>query len=268
MMASKHICNENRTHDVSAICLFKNKKYFQMKRSFTFSLIITTLVLFSCSSSKNIADNQLSKKEKNNGYTLLFDGATTNGWRGYQNKPITSWSIENGTLHCIGTAANYGAMATDLVTEKQYENFELTLDWKISPKGNSGILYMVTETEPHSSSSGPEYQIIDDVNFPQKLEDWQHTAANYAMNTAPTANPNPAGEWNHARIIVNGNHVEHWLNGKKVVEYELYSPDWQKRKMAGKWKDAPNYAKSKRGHIAFQNHGSEAWFKNIKIKEL
>ena len=239
-----------------------------MKKNFLFSLIITTLVLFSCSSSKNIADNQLSKKEKNNGYTLLFDGSTTNGWRGYQNKPITSWSIDNGTLHCIGTAANYGAMATDLVTEKEYENFELTLDWKISPKGNSGILYMVTETEPHSSSSGPEYQIIDDVNFPQKLEDWQHTAANYAMNTAPTADPHPAGEWNHAKIIVNGNHVEHWLNGKKVVEYELYSPDWQKRKMAGKWKDAPNYAKSKRGHIAFQNHGSEAWFKNIKIKEL
>jgi hypothetical protein len=127
---------------------------------------------------------------------------------------------------------------------------------------------MVAETEHYSSSTGPEYQIIDDINFPQKLEDWQHTAANYAMNPAPEADPNPAGEWNHARILVNGNHVEHWLNGKKVVEYELYSADWEKRKMSGKWKDAPNYAKSKLGYIAFQNHGSEAWFKNIKIKEL
>ena len=129
-------------------------------------------------------------------------------------------------------------------------------------------MYMVTEADQHASSSGPEYQIIDDVKFPQKLEDWQHTAANYAMDAAPTARPNPVGEWNHTRIIVNGNHVEHWLNGKKVVEYELYSPEWQKKKMESKWKDAPNYAKSKKGHIAFQNHGSEAWFKNIKIKEL
>lgn len=239
-----------------------------MKRRLIFYLTITSVILVSCSGSKNIANNQLSTKEKNQGYTLLFDGKTMDGWRGYQNKPITSWSIEDGSLHCKGTAANYGAMSNDLVTDRQYENFDLSLDWKISPKGNSGILYMVSEAEPNASTTGPEYQIIDDINFPQKLEDWQHTAADYAMYPAPTAKPNAAGEWNHARIIVNGNHVEHWLNGKKVVEYELYSPDWEKRKMAGKWKNAPNYAKSKSGHIAFQNHGSEAWFKNIKIKEL
>lgn len=229
---------------------------------------MTAVILVSCSGSKNIANNQLSKNEKKQDYTLLFDGKTMDGWRGYQNKPIASWSIEDGSLHCKGTAANYGAMSNDLITDRQYENFDLSLDWKISPKGNSGILYMVSEAEPNASTTGPEYQIIDDVNFPQKLEDWQHTAADYAMYTAPTAKPNAAGEWNHARIIVNGNHVEHWLNGKKVVEYELYSPDWEKRKMEGKWKNAPNYAKSKLGHIAFQNHGSEAWFKNIKLKEL
>ena len=239
-----------------------------MKTNLIFSLTIITVVLFSCSSSKNIADNQLSKKEKSNDYTLLFNGKTMDGWRGYQNKSTKSWSVDNGTLHCEGVKGNYGAMSADLVTDKQYENFDLSLDWKISPQGNSGILYMVSETEPNASTTGPEYQIIDDKNFPQKLEEWQHTAADYAMYTAPTATPNDAGEWNHARIIVNGNHVEHWLNGKKVVEYELYSPDWEKRKMAGKWKNAPNYAKSKKGHIAFQNHGSEAWFKNIKIKEL
>ena len=106
-------------------------------------------------------------------------------------------------LHCKGSTANYGAISADLMTKDQYENFDLSVDWKISPKGNSGILYMVTEDNPYSHLSGPEYQIIDDKNFPEKLEDWQHTAANYAMDPAPTAVPNPAGEWNHARIIVN-----------------------------------------------------------------
>ena len=227
-------------------------------------VLIIAVVFFSCSSSKNISDNSLSKQEKKAGYVLLFDGTTANGWHAYQNKSMDSWDIESGTLHCKGASP----APADLVTNEKYENFDLSLDYKISPKGNSGILYMVTEANAHSSESGPEYQIIDDINFPQKLEDWQRTAANYAMNPAPAAHPNPAGEWNHARIVVNGNHVEHWLNGEKVVEYELLSDDWKQRKNAGKWKDVPSYAKSKSGFIAFQNHGDEVWFKNIKIKEL
>lgn len=230
--------------------------------------LLTVGLLISCSTSKNVADNQLSKSQISHGYTLLFDGKTMNGWRTYQSKSAESWSVDNGTLHCQGSAANYGAITADLMTDKQFENFDFLVDWKISPKGNSGILYLVTEDNPYSFLSGPEYQIIDDKNFPGKLEDWQHTAANYAMNPAPTANPNDAGEWNHTRIVKNGNHVEHWLNGKKVVEYDLYSPDWEKRKAEGKWKDDANYARSAKGHITFQNHGSEAWFKNIKIREL
>ena len=238
-----------------------------MKLRFAFLFTIISVILFSCSDSAT-PDNTLSQKEKDDGYVLLFDGKTMNGWRGFRNQSIGSWSVDSGTLHCKGSAANYGDITTDLSTNDQYENFDLSLDWKISPKGNSGILYMVTEDSPYSYQSGPEYQIIDDINFPEKLEDWQHTAANYAMNPAPDAKPNPAGEWNHTRIVVNGNHVEHWLNGAKVVEYELYSPDWNKRKEEGKWKDYPIYGKSKTGYITFQNHGSEAWFKNIMIKKL
>jgi hypothetical protein len=221
-------------------------------------------VFLSCSSAKNISDNSLSKQQKEEGYDLLFDGRTMEGWHAYQNKSMDSWEIESGALHCKGSTP----APADLVTNKKYENFDLSLDYKISPKGNSGILYMVTEDNPSSSVSGPEYQIIDDVNFPQKLEDWQRTAANYAMNPAPAAHPNGAGQWNHARIVVNGNHVEHWLNGEKVVEYELGSDDWKLRKNAGKWIDVSTYAKSKSGSIAFQNHGDEVWFKNVKIKEL
>ncbi|MEP6927951.1 MAG: DUF1080 domain-containing protein [Ginsengibacter sp.] len=239
-----------------------------MKKNKILFILITSAIIISCSASKNVGDNKLSKQEKNEGYTLLFDGKTINGWRTYQNKKNDSWAVDNGALHCKGSTANYGSISADLMTTKQYENFDLSVDYKISLKGNSGILYMVTEEYPSSHLSGPEYQIIDDKNFPEKLEDWQHTAANYAMDPAPAAAPNPAGEWNNARIVVNKGHVEHWLNGKKVVEYELYSDDWKKKKLAGKWKDAPGYGMSKKGYITFQDHGSESWFKNIKIKEL
>jgi hypothetical protein len=155
-----------------------------------------------------------------------------------------------------------------MITNDQFENFDLSIDWKISPKGNSGIMYMVTEEYPTAYLSGPEYQVIDDDNFPEKLEDWQKTGANYAMDPAPTAEPNPVGQWNHTRILVNKGHVEHWLNGKKVVDYDLWTDEWKNKKMNGKWKDAAGYGLSKKGHIALQDHGSEAWFKNIKIKEL
>jgi hypothetical protein len=239
-----------------------------MKKKLMLFLLITPAIIISRSYSQNAVDNTLSKEQKGQGHKLLFDGKTMNGWRTYRNKSAESWSVDGGTLHCKGSSANYGAITADLVTKDQYENFDLTVDWKISPKGNSGILYMVTEDSAYSYLSGPEYQIIDDKNFPAKLEDWQLTAANYAMDPAPTAVPSPVGEWNHTRIIVNNGHVEHWLNGKKVVEYELNSDDWKKKKMAGKWKDVSSYGQSKKGHISFQNHGSEAWFKNIKIKEL
>jgi len=239
-----------------------------MTQNFVLYILVASALVISCAASKNAADNTLSEAEKKDGYTSLFDGKTMNGWRTYQNKRNDSWSVDDGSLHCKGSAQNYGAISADLVTTGQYENFDLSVDWKLSPKGNSGILYRVKEDSNASYLSGPEYQLIDDKNFGEPLEDWQKTGADYAMYAAPTAVPNPVGEWNHTRIVVNKNHVEHWLNGKKVVEYELYSDDWQKRKMAGKWKDAPGYGLAKKGHITFQDHGSEAWFKNIRIKEL
>ncbi len=213
-------------------------------------------------------DNTLTRVERSGEYHLLFDGTTTKGWRTYQNKPSESWRAVDGTLYCKGDTTNKSDRRADLITESQFENFDLTIDWKISPQGNSGIIYLVTEDYPAAYLSGPEYQIIDDKNFPQKLENWQMTGANYAMDPALSANPNPVGEWNTTRIVKNNNHVEHWLNGQRIVEYELGSNEWKKKKGEGKWKDAAGYGLSKKGHIALQDHGSEAWFKNIKIKEL
>jgi len=213
-------------------------------------------------------DNTLTDDEKGDGLVLLFDGKSTDGWRAYQNKPSESWLVADGMLHCLGDSTNKTDRRADLVTTAQFENFDFSIDWKIAPQGNSGILYLVTEDYPAAYESGPEYQLIDDVGFPQPLEDWQKTAANYAMNPAPTARPNPAGTWNTTRIVKMNNNIEHWLNGEKVVEYELGNNEWKTKKGQGKWKDTPGYGLAKKGHIALQDHGSGAWFKNIKLSEL
>jgi hypothetical protein len=231
-------------------------------------LPLAAVLLNACSGTKAVTDNNLAKQEEQQGYHLLFNGRNMDGWHTYQNKPADSWSVKDGSLYCKGSSTDKSDRRADLITIDQFENFDLSVDWKISPQGNSGIMYMVTEDYPTAYLSGPEYQIIDDKNFPEHLEDWQKTAANYAMNTAPTARPNPVGQWNHTRIVVNNGHVEHWLNGSKVVDYQLWTDEWKQHKETGKWKDAPGYGASKKGHIALQDHGSEAWFKNIKIRAL
>ncbi len=204
---------------------------------------------------------------QNNKWTNLFDGKTLAGWRTYQNKPADSWQTNDGVLSNKGNK-DPNTKHADLITEKQYENFELSIEWKIAPQANSGILYMVTEEFPSSYHSGPEYQLIDDKGYPGKLETWQITGANYAMDAPMLDATKPAGEWNLTVIIVNKGHVEHWLNGKKVVAYDLWTDAWKQHKETGKWKDVKGYGLSKKGHIALQDHGGEAWFKNIKIREL
>src|SRR5690606_34531448 len=140
----------------------------------------------------------------------------------------------------------------DIVTDKQYENFELQWEWKVDSGSNSGVMYHVIEDKKYSGpyETGPEYQIIDDVNFPGKLEDWQQAGADYAMHVAdPAKELKPVGSWNTSRIIYNKGHVEHWLNGKKIVDFEAYTEDWNKKKTTGKWKSYPDYATAKKGFI-------------------
>ena len=248
-----------------------------MKKNLSFPLICLFLVmLFSCSE-KPPAHNTLTKAEIEEGWELLFDGETLDGWRSFQEEGVTGWVVEDGTLKALGN----GTESTgDIITADQYENFELKLDWKIAPEGNSGILYMVLEdTFKRIFETGPEYQLLDDVGFPPyyideksgdtiPIQDVQRTAANYDMHVAENKELKPVGEWNTAKILIDNGHVEHWLNGKKVVEYELWSEDWKERLNASKWKDFPAYASASKGHISFQDHGSMVWFRNIKIREI
>jgi len=215
-------------------------------------------------------NNELSKDEVRDGWSLLFDGRTLDGWRGFKMDGIPAdWSVNDG---CIVVSASGGDETnSDLISSDQFEDFDLYLEWAISPGGNSGVFFHVLEGNyPSTYSSGPEYQLIDDVGFPSELEDWQQAGANYAMHPADPLKKVllPVGEFNSSRIRVDNGHVTHWLNGEIIVEYELWTEEWHKLKMEGKWKGFPMYGNARKGFIGLQHHGSTVWFRNIKIKDL
>ena len=209
--------------------------------------------------------------EKNKGkWISLFDGKTLKGWHGFNKTgTIANWAIEDGAMVCLGAAAD--AHGGDIVTDNAYENFELKWEWKISKAGNSGVMYHVVEGAKYVApyQTGPEYQLIDDINFPEKLEEWQKTGADYAMNLPNEKKKlNSVGQWNTSKIIFNKGHVEHWLNGRKIVEFQAWDAAWTKKKTEGKWKEYPDYGSAKKGLIALQDHGQKAYFKNIMIRVL
>jgi hypothetical protein len=219
-----------------------------------------------------ILGTQSFAQAKKSAWVSLFNGENLKGWHGYNKKgQVKNWEIENGALVCLGAVKGTDT-GGDIVTDKQYSDFELAWEWKIDNGSNSGVLYHVVEEPKYESTylTGPEYQIIDDIGWvPDKLEEWQKTGADYAMHIA-NANKKvkPVGQWNTSRIVFNKGHVEHWLNGKKIVEFTAWDADWQKKKEEGKWKDHPEYGMAKIGHIALQDHGHKAYFKNIRIKQL
>ena len=210
-------------------------------------------------------DNMLTDAEKKAGWKLLFDGKTTNGWRMYRNVEADGWEIANGELISKKDGVKKRA---DIITVDQYDNFELVFDWKIDKGANGGVIYRALENDRPSYESGPEYQLIDDNGYPDKLEDWQKSGADYAMHAPSKLVAKPVGEYNRTRIVAKDSHIEHWLNGVKVVDFELWTPEWQQLKEKGKWKDAKDYGMVKKGYIAFQDHGGGVRFKNIKLKQL
>jgi len=206
--------------------------------------------------------NSLTDAERKDGWKLLFDGESTKGWRGFQKKSVPAgWVVEDGTL-------TRASAAGDIITERQYRDFELTLDWKIAEGGNSGVMYRVTEGGGATYETGPEMQVLDDARHSDGRSRLTAAGSDFGLYPAAAGIVKPAGEWNSIRIVVKGHHVEHWMNGVKVVEYELESPDWEARVAGSKFKQWPGYGRAPKGHIALQDHGDRVWYRNIKIREL
>ena len=207
--------------------------------------------------------NTLSAQEQEAGWKLLFDGKSTAGWRNYKKETAgPGWTVVDGIL------TRSGDNAGDIVTTDKYRNFELALDWRVGEGGNSGILYRATEDNEYIWQSAPEMQILDDARHSDGKSPLTSAGSNFALYEAPRGVVHPAGEWNSARILVNGNHVEHWLNGKKLLEYELGSSEWKDRVAKSKFNTMPNYGKASEGYIGLQDHGDKVEFRNIRIRVL
>jgi hypothetical protein len=197
------------------------------------------------------------------GWRALFDGTSLDAWRGYKSDKVPpGWRIVDRTLA-------KDAPVADIVSKDEFGDFELELEWKMSEGGNSGILYRGTEEYDHVYWSAPEYQLLDDAKAPDGTSRLTSAGAAYAIYPSPPGHLKPVSEWNSTRIVAKGPHVEHWLNGFKLLEYELWSPDWESKVKASKFKDYPNYGRAKKGHLALQgDHTGALAFRNIRVKEL
>lgn len=250
-----------------------------MKRILYFLAISVALVSCKNNDQKEASEdvtvkNVQEETQDDSEWTSLFNGENAEGWRGYNEEEGSGlpegWVVENGTLKSLGKGGDIGG---DIIYSKEkYGNFELSLEWKLSPQGNSGIFYHVIEDDKYEAPyfTGPEYQIIDSENFPEKLETWQKIGADYGMYVPDYENLDlpDVTQWNTSKIRVTDDKVTYWLNGQKTVEFDPRSEEWKKRKEEGKWKDYPDYGKANTGYIGLQDHGSEIWFRNIKIKKL
>jgi hypothetical protein len=210
--------------------------------------------------------NKLTAREAKAGWKLLFDGKSTKGWRGYQQKEApAAWTVKGGVL---GFERKEGVKGGDLITREQFDNFELSLEWRISEGGNSGIMYHVQESEDQPWKTGPEVQVLDNGKHRDGKNLLTSAGSCYALYAATKDVSKPVGEWNQARLVVNGPSIEHWLNGEKIVSYEKGSDDWNAKVAASKFKAFPNFGKATKGHIDLQDHGDKVDYRNIKLRPL
>jgi hypothetical protein len=238
-----------------------------MRASLRLSMLCAGVLLaFALAARADDTLNTLTEQEKSAGWKLLFDGKTTEGWRAYKGKSMPDkWHIEDGALVFKPNAGKRGG---DIVTSDEYDNFELTFEWKISPGGNSGVMYRVMETESSPYMTGVEYQILDNAKHADGRNPKTSAASAYALYAPSKDMTMPVGEWNKSKIVADANHVEHWLNGEKVVEFDFGSDDWNSRLKDSKFKDMKRFGKETKGHIDLQDHGNEVAYRNIKIRPI
>ncbi len=205
----------------------------------------------------------LTAEQRAAGWRSLFDGTSTAAWRGFRQQAVPAgWQIVDGVLTKTGVVG-------DIITRDQFGDFELALDWKLSPGGNAGLFYRGTEDYDHIYWSAPEYQLLDDAGHPDGQSRLTSAGADYALYPSPAGVVKPADQWNSTLIVVKGNTVQHWMNGQKLLEYELGSPDWLAKVKASKFAEYPKYGTAARGYIGIQgDHDGTLSLRNIRIREL
>ncbi len=207
--------------------------------------------------------NTITSAERRSGWDLLFDGTTLNGWHTYKQAPgiTTGWTVQNGTI-------TRTASAGDLVSDLQYDSFELDLEWKVAPGANSGVFWWANEGTDEVYMNAPEMQILDNLGHGDGKSPLTAAGSLYALYPTRLDLVKPVGEWNSASLVVHGSKVQQWLNGVKVVDVNFDSKEMKEKIAASKFKDWDTFGKARRGHIALQEHGGSVWFRNIKLKEF
>jgi len=247
-----------------------------MTRTISTTLLLSVFLLFSSQTyaQNEDAHNTLTPEERANGWELLFDGETMDEWRAYNEDsfPDGGWVVEDGVLTIQGSDGSVEGSGGDIVTKKSYDDFVLKLEWKISEGGNSGIFYRALEQPDQAIYwSAPEMQVLDNANHPDANRGQNGNRKSGSLYDLIPADPQTFtghGEWQKVMIVAEGNHIEHWLNGEKVLEYNLWTPEWYQMIRNSKFRDHPEFGDMREGLIGLQDHGTTAHFRNIKIKEL
>ncbi|GDY12652.1 glycosyl hydrolase [Planctomycetota bacterium] len=210
-----------------------------------------------------VAPNTLSDSDKAAGWKLLFDGSTTAGWTNYKSETIKpNWVIDDGALHLKGGGGG------DIATTAEYDNFELSLEWKISPGGNSGIMYRIPPAAKSIYSDAIEMQVLDNAGHKDGKNPKTSAGSAYALLAPSKDATKPVGEWNAVRVVADGKHIEHWMNGEKIVDVIIGSEAWNTAKAAGKFAKNEQFASAPSGRIGLQDHGNLVWYRNIKVRSL
>jgi hypothetical protein len=202
-------------------------------------------------------------KKREKGFTKLLQGDPAKTWVGYNKEAgwPDGWELADGVLHRKSGGG-------DLQTVEEFQDFDLRFAWKVSEGGNSGVMYRVSREKGPAYETGPEYQVLDNAKHRDGKSPLTSSGSLYALYAPEPVEMKPAGEWNTARIVVKGNHIQHFLNGNKVVDAEIGSEDWNKRLAASKFASWPKFTKNNRGFVVIQDHGDEVWFRNVRIKKL